>query len=86
MSKQAAIAQLEAIREWGVIPSENRFAMLGKIHHPALVVHGSKDVVVMAISALRVLVLDNKHQGHRSPRYSNDTIRVGRIRSGGTFG
>jgi pimeloyl-ACP methyl ester carboxylesterase len=51
VSKQAAIAQLEAIREWGVIPSENRFAMLGKIHHPTLVVHGSKDVVVMPINA-----------------------------------
>ena len=51
VSKQAAIAQLEAIREWGVIPSENRFAMLGKIHHPTLVVHGAKDVVVMPINA-----------------------------------
>jgi pimeloyl-ACP methyl ester carboxylesterase len=51
VSKQAAIAQLEAIREWGVIPSENRFAMLGKIHHPTFVVHGSKDVVVMPINA-----------------------------------
>jgi pimeloyl-ACP methyl ester carboxylesterase len=27
--RQAAIAQLESIREWGAIPSENRFAMLG---------------------------------------------------------
>jgi pimeloyl-ACP methyl ester carboxylesterase len=51
VARQAAISQLEAIREFGVIPSENRFAMLGKIQHPALVVHGNKDVVVMPINA-----------------------------------
>jgi hypothetical protein len=51
VSKQAAIAQLETIREWGVIPSENRFAVLGKIHHRTLVVHGAKYVVVMPINA-----------------------------------
>jgi pimeloyl-ACP methyl ester carboxylesterase len=51
VTMQAATSQLEAIREWGVIPSENRFAMLGKIPHPTLVVHGNKDVVVMPINA-----------------------------------
>jgi pimeloyl-ACP methyl ester carboxylesterase len=49
--KQAAIAQLAAIREWGAIPSENRFAMLGQIQQPTLIVHSSKDVVVMSINA-----------------------------------
>jgi pimeloyl-ACP methyl ester carboxylesterase len=49
--RQAAIAQLESIREWGAIPSENRFAMLGQIRQPTLIVHGSKDVVVMPINA-----------------------------------
>jgi len=51
VSRQAAIAQLESIREWGAIPSENRFAMLGNIHQPTLIVHGNKDVVVMPINA-----------------------------------
>jgi pimeloyl-ACP methyl ester carboxylesterase len=49
--KRAAIAQLTAIREWGVIPQTGRFAMLGQIHHPTLVVHGNKDVVVRPINA-----------------------------------
>ena len=51
VSRQAATAQLEAIREWGGIPSENRFAVLSQIHQPTLIVHGSKDVVVMPINA-----------------------------------
>ena len=51
VSKQAALAQLAAIREWGVIPRADRFAMLGQIHHPTLIVHGSKDVVIMPINA-----------------------------------
>jgi pimeloyl-ACP methyl ester carboxylesterase len=49
--KQAAIAQLAAVREWGVIPQASRFAMLSQIHHPTLIVHGSKDVVVVPINA-----------------------------------
>jgi pimeloyl-ACP methyl ester carboxylesterase len=49
--RQAAAAQLDAIREWGAIPSENRFAMLGQIDQPTLIVHGNKDVVVMPINA-----------------------------------
>jgi pimeloyl-ACP methyl ester carboxylesterase len=51
VSKPSALAQLAAIREWGVIPASDRFAMLGKIPHPTLIVHGIKDVVVMPINA-----------------------------------
>ena len=51
VSKPAAIAQLAAIREWGGIPQKDRFAMLGQIHHPTLVVHGNNDVVVLPINA-----------------------------------
>ena len=52
VSKQSALAELAAIREWGVIPAKDRFAMLSQIHHPTLIVHGNKDVVVMPINAL----------------------------------
>jgi pimeloyl-ACP methyl ester carboxylesterase len=41
----------EAIREWGAIPSTDRYAMLDRIRQPALVVHGNKDVVVTPINA-----------------------------------
>jgi pimeloyl-ACP methyl ester carboxylesterase len=51
VSRQSASAELAAIREWGVIPTSDRFAMLGKIQHPTLIVHGNKDVVVMPINA-----------------------------------
>jgi pimeloyl-ACP methyl ester carboxylesterase len=51
VSKQAALAELAAIREWGVIPASDRFAMLGTIQQPTLIVHGNKDVVVMPINA-----------------------------------
>ena len=34
VSKQSALAELAAIREWGVIPASDRFAMLGKIPAP----------------------------------------------------
>jgi pimeloyl-ACP methyl ester carboxylesterase len=51
VSKQAALAEAAAIRDWGAIPQTNRFAMLGKIHQPTLIVHGSKDVVIMPINA-----------------------------------
>jgi pimeloyl-ACP methyl ester carboxylesterase len=51
VSKQSALAELAAIREWGVIPASGRFAMLSKIRHPTLIVHGNKDVVVMPINA-----------------------------------
>ena len=51
VTKQAARAEAAAIREWGVIPQTDRFAMLGQIHHPTLIVHGSKDVVIKPINA-----------------------------------
>jgi pimeloyl-ACP methyl ester carboxylesterase len=51
VSMPAAVAQLDCIREWGAIPSANRFAMLSRIHQPTLIVHGNKDVVVEPINA-----------------------------------
>jgi len=51
VSRQSALAQIATIREWGVIPPSDRFAMLGKIHHPILIGHGNRDVVVMPINA-----------------------------------
>jgi len=51
VSTKAAGAQLEAIREWGSIPSTDRYAMLPRIHQRTLIVHGSKDIVVMPINA-----------------------------------
>jgi pimeloyl-ACP methyl ester carboxylesterase len=51
VSKQSASAELAAIREWGVIPTRDRFAMLSKIQHPTLIVHGNKDVVVIPVNA-----------------------------------
>jgi len=51
VSMKAAGAQLEAIREWGSIPATDRYAMLPGIHQRTLIVHGSKDIVVMPINA-----------------------------------
>ena len=51
VSMKSAGAQLEAIREWGAIPSSDRFGMLGKIRQRTLIVHGSKDIVVIPINA-----------------------------------
>lgn len=51
VSMKAAGAQLEAIREWGTIPSTDRYAMLTRIYQRALIVHGSKDIVVIPINA-----------------------------------
>ena len=48
---RAAGAQLEAIREWGSIPSTDRYAMLPRIYQRTLIVHGSKDIVVTPINA-----------------------------------
>jgi pimeloyl-ACP methyl ester carboxylesterase len=52
VSRDSAVAQLEAIKEWGSIPASGRYATLKDITHPALVVHGNKDVVVAPINAL----------------------------------
>jgi pimeloyl-ACP methyl ester carboxylesterase len=51
VSMRAAGAQLAAIREWGAIPSTDRYAMLARIHKRTLIVHGSKDIVVLPINA-----------------------------------
>jgi pimeloyl-ACP methyl ester carboxylesterase len=52
VSKKTAEAQLKAIREWGIIPSSNRYGALQNINHKILIVHGSKDIVVQPINAL----------------------------------
>jgi pimeloyl-ACP methyl ester carboxylesterase len=51
VTEQSTAAEIAAIRGWGVIPASDRFAMLSKIHHPTLIVHGNKDVIVMPINA-----------------------------------
>jgi pimeloyl-ACP methyl ester carboxylesterase len=51
VSMKSASAQLNAIREWGIVPTSDRYAMLPKIGQPALVVHGNKDIVVVPINA-----------------------------------
>src|ERR1700724_3275059 len=51
VSQRTAEAQLRAIREWGMVPSSNRYATLQNIRHPTLVVHGNKDVVVLPVNA-----------------------------------
>jgi pimeloyl-ACP methyl ester carboxylesterase len=52
VSPKAAGAQLRAIREWGSVPSSNRYATLKDIGHSTLIVHGNKDVVVQPINSL----------------------------------
>jgi pimeloyl-ACP methyl ester carboxylesterase len=52
VSKKSAGGQLNAMREWGTIPPSNRYAMLEKIKHKALIVHGNKDIVVPPVNAL----------------------------------
>jgi pimeloyl-ACP methyl ester carboxylesterase len=52
VSRNSAVAQLAAIREWGGIPSTNRYTKLKNITHQTLIVHGNKDVVVGPINAL----------------------------------
>ena len=51
VSMKAAGAQLAAIREWGTVPSKNRYSMLARIQQRTLIVCGSKDIVVMPINA-----------------------------------
>src|ERR1700733_1594120 len=51
VSRDSAVAQLDAIREWGTIPATGRYATLSSIAHPTLVVHGNKDIVVTPINA-----------------------------------
>jgi pimeloyl-ACP methyl ester carboxylesterase len=51
VSMKSASAQLNAIKEWGVVPTSDRYAMLRKIPQPALIVHGNKDIVVIPVNA-----------------------------------
>jgi pimeloyl-ACP methyl ester carboxylesterase len=51
VTRTSAEAQLRAIREWGRVPVENRYAMLKTITQPALIVHGNKDIVVDPVNA-----------------------------------
>jgi pimeloyl-ACP methyl ester carboxylesterase len=51
VSPKTAEAQLRAIREWGNVPSSNRYATLQNIRNPTLIVHGTKDIVVQPINA-----------------------------------
>jgi pimeloyl-ACP methyl ester carboxylesterase len=51
VSRESAVAQLAAIREWGVVPMQDRYAMLNRIHQRTLITHGNKDVVVIPINA-----------------------------------
>jgi pimeloyl-ACP methyl ester carboxylesterase len=71
----AATTQLSAIRDWGAIPSTDRYAMLGTIRQPTLIVHGVKDVVVDPVNAwileenlsdARLLVLPDASHGAQS--------------------
>lgn len=52
VSSETTYAQIEALKEWGAVPTTGRYAMLTKIPHPTLVVHGNKDIVVNPINAL----------------------------------
>lgn len=52
VSRDSAVAQLAAIREWGTIPASGRYDTLKDIAHPTLIVHGNKDIVVAPINAL----------------------------------
>jgi pimeloyl-ACP methyl ester carboxylesterase len=51
VSTRTVEAQLRAIREWGTVPSSNRYSTLRDIAQPTLVVHGNKDIVVLPINA-----------------------------------
>jgi pimeloyl-ACP methyl ester carboxylesterase len=51
VSRDSAVAQLAAIREWGTIPAAGRYATLKSITPPTLIVHGNKDIVVTPINA-----------------------------------
>jgi pimeloyl-ACP methyl ester carboxylesterase len=51
VSTRTAEAQLRAIREWGAVPLSYRYATLRDVKHPTLVVHGTRDIVVLPINA-----------------------------------
>ena len=51
VSRDSAVAQLAAIREWGRIPPTDHYATLKNITHSTLIVHGNKAIVVAPINA-----------------------------------
>jgi pimeloyl-ACP methyl ester carboxylesterase len=71
----AAAAQLRAIREWGEVPTTDRYTMLSTIRQPTLIVHGAKDIVVDPVNAVilesnlrdaRLLVFPDASHGAQS--------------------
>ena len=50
VSRNSAVAQLAAIREWGTIPATGRYSTLKSITQPTLIVNGNKDIVVPPIN------------------------------------
>ena len=52
VTRDSAVAQLSAIREWGTIPSSDRYATLRNIKQRTLIAHGNKDIVVSPINGL----------------------------------
>jgi pimeloyl-ACP methyl ester carboxylesterase len=62
VSRDSAVAQVAALREWGTTPATGRYATLKSITHPTLIVHGDKDIVVTPINAcILVERLPNAH-------------------------
>src|SRR5260370_28469668 len=70
VSRDSAVAQLAAIREWGTIPTTARYATLKQINHSTLIVHGSKDVVVGQLNAL---ILEDQLPNAQLTVYSNSS-------------
>ncbi len=52
VSASTTRTQIEALKEWGAVPSTGRYATLRNIPNPTLIVHGNKDIVVGPINAL----------------------------------
>jgi pimeloyl-ACP methyl ester carboxylesterase len=73
--RNAAEAQLRALREWGEVPATGRYAMLPSIRQPALIVHGNNDMVIDSVNAMilekrladaRLLILPDAGHGAHS--------------------
>lgn len=50
-SPAAMGAQAAAIAAWGIVPDKHRYAQLGKIGQPTLVVNGKEDVMVPTVNS-----------------------------------
>src|SRR5260370_21894661 len=50
VSRDSAVAQLAAIREWGAIPATGRYATLKSITHPPPSAHANKDTVANPVN------------------------------------